>query len=90
MGSREVQDVRALILLRDEIVHYKTEWRSSAKISKKLEALLHKRIPLNPYSCGEIFFPEQCVSGGSAQWAVNTARTFMLSFVVSTGYRKNI
>ena len=84
------QDARALVLLRDEIVHYKTEWRSVATISKKLEALLRARIKLNPYKCGNIFFPEQCVSASSSIWAINTSRSFMESFSVTTKYRRNV
>ncbi len=81
------QDTRALVLLRDEIVHYKTEWRSKSTVSKKIETLLRTRIPLNPFKCGDIFFPEQCVSGGSAQWATATARAFIEMFARSTSYR---
>lgn len=81
------QEVRALVLLRDEIVHYKTEYRSNPAVSKKLEGLLHSRIPPNPYLCGDVFFPEQCVSVGGARWAVATSRHFILEFASRTGVR---
>ena len=84
------QNARALVLLRDEIVHYKTEWRSSAVVSKRMEALLRSRIPLCPFACGDIFFPEQCVSAAAAAWAVSTAREFMVSFSQATRYRLNV
>ncbi len=84
------QGARALVLLRDEVVHYKTEWRSVATVSKKLEALLRPRIALNPFRCGDIFFPDQCVSAASANWAVRTSREFMVSFSTSTKYRLNV
>ncbi len=84
------QEVRALVSLRDEVVHYKTEWRSSQVVSKKLEVLLRTRIPPNPYKCGDVFFPEQCVSFGSAQWAVDTARRFIKDFSTETGFRSTV
>ena len=84
------QDARALISLCDEIVHYKTDWRSSPVVSKKLEALLRARISLNPYACGNVVFPEQCVSAGSARWAVGTARKFMLDFAGKAGFRSTV
>ena len=84
------QEARALILLRDEVVHFKTEFRSSAPASKKLEALLRTRFPVNPFKCGDIFFPEQCVSAGSSSWAIRVAREFMRSFSEQTGYRLNV
>ena len=84
------QEARALVLLRDEIVHFKTEFRSSAPASKTLEALLRARLPLNPFKCGEIFCPEQCVSAGSSSWAIRVARGFMRHFSEQTGYRLNV
>ena len=90
LGQGTAQDARALILLRDEIVHYKTEWRTVATVSGKLEALLRPRISLCPFKCGDIFFPEQCVSAASATWAVTTSREFMVTFSASTKYRLNV
>lgn len=84
------QQVRALVLLRDEIVHYKTEYRSNAKVSNKLNDLLRFRIPLNPYRCGDVFFPEQCVSVGGAKWAIATSRHFILEFASKTGVRVTV
>jgi hypothetical protein len=81
------QDARGLVRLRDEIVHYKTEWRSNPIVSKRIEDLLRTRIPLNPFKCGDIFFPEQCISGGSAQWAIDTARGFIEMFAKITAFR---
>jgi hypothetical protein len=84
------QDARALVLLRDEIVHSKTEWRSVATVSKKMEALLRPRISLCPFKCGDVFFPDQCVSAASATWAVATSREFIVSFSTSTQYRLTV
>jgi hypothetical protein len=84
------QEARALVLFRDEIVHYKTEWRSVASVSKKLESMLGTRFTLNPFRCGDVFFPERCVSANSAGWAVRVAQEFMLSFAKTTSCRVNV
>jgi hypothetical protein len=90
IGQGIGQAARALILLRDEITHYKTEFRDAAEVSKKLEVLLQPHVTLNPFRCGDIFFPEQCVSASSAAWAVNTSSEFMTSFAAATNVRPNI
>ncbi len=84
------QAARALVLLRNEITHYKTEWRDVAVISSELEAMLRTRITLNPFKCGEIFFPEKCVSANSAEWAATTAHEFMSTFAAATGVPLNV
>ena len=84
------QEARALVSFRDELVHYKTEWRSVAQVSERLESLLQGRFTLNPFRCGAVFFPEQCVSGSSAEWAVRVAHSFMVEFANVTGCRLNV
>ena len=90
IGQGIGQEVRALILLRDEVTHYKTEFRDDAAVSKKLWSLLRNRFTLNPFRCGDIFFPEECVSANSGAWAVDTAREFMQSFAKATGIKPNV
>lgn len=84
------QEASALVALRDEIVHYKTEWRDEAVVSSRLEKMLRSRITLNPFQCGDVFFPEQCVSANSSRWATTTARAFIVSFASDTGVRLNV
>jgi hypothetical protein len=88
--SGVAQEARALVILRDEVVHFKTEFRSNPTSSRKLEALLRARITLNPYKCGDVFFPEQCVSSSSSAWATRVSREFMRYFAAQTGYRPNV
>jgi hypothetical protein len=90
IGSGLGQAARALVLLRDEITHYKTEWRNDAKVSKRLEKQLRSYFTLNPYCCGNVFFPEQCISANSSTWAVRTAREFIVHFAERTGVRLNV
>lgn len=84
------QEASALVVLRDEIVHYKTEWRDEAVVSSRLEKMLRSRITLNPFQCGGVFFPDKCVSANSSHWATSTARTFIVSFASETGVRLNV
>jgi hypothetical protein len=84
------QEARLLEKLRNEIVHYKTEWRSEVVVSSKLRSMLHSRFDQNPFCCGGVFFPEQCVSASSATWAVRVAYDFMLNFSATTKLRLNV
>jgi len=90
LGQGVAQSTGVLIALRDEITHYKTEWRDRASVSRKLKSMLKSCIKLNPFKCGNIFFPEQCVSAESAAWAVTTAYDFMATFANRTGVRRNV
>jgi hypothetical protein len=84
------QQMTALIALRDEIVHYKSEFRDEAKVSNQLEKRLGQLWSRNPYKCGNVFFPEQCLSVAGAQWSVDIARRFIIEFAQATGLRASV
>ena len=90
LGQGLAQEAKALLILRDEIVHYKTEWMSAPAVSVKMESLLNGRFELSRYRTSEVFFPDRCVSASSAMWATETARSFMRTFAESTGWRANV
>ena len=84
-GKDPIQSVSDLIALRNELTHYKSEWRDDAKISQKLEARLKRKFKLNEFRCGSVFFPERCVSYESARWAVKTSLEFMKDYSAKLG-----
>lgn len=84
------QDAANLIKLRDEVVHYKTEYRHDAKTSAQLEGRLRGKFSLCPFHCANVFFPERCVSADSAGWCIRTAERFMKEFARATGCRLNV
>lgn len=49
------QEARHLEILRNEIVHYKTEWRSVATVSKRLESMLSSRFLIIHFVAEECF-----------------------------------
>lgn len=90
LGHGVGQDACLLVDLRDEIVHYKTEWRDDAAVSERLQSGLQRRFKPRPFPAGSVFFPEQCVSADSARWAMTTAEQFMRRFAADTGTALNI
>jgi hypothetical protein len=95
-GRSPYQDVQALILLRNSISHHKTQWDlydtenpgSRPKVIRNLERSLRGRFPENAYSKGRrLFFPDRCLSGGCARWAVKSARDFAIEFFSHLGVK---
>lgn len=81
--SREpYQGAYALMRLRNELVHYKSRWGSEMH-GEKWQRELHKKFanlkpPFVPAHSN--FFPYICLSAACANWAVSTARKFLIEF----------
>lgn len=91
-GAQPYQDVKILVTLRNELVHYKPQYRSGAgqpdESSKWAKALVGKRFPLNPFtSTGNPFFPDQCLSHGCTMWAWKAALAFADDFFARLGVK---
>ncbi len=89
-GRGIAQATKVLVKLRNELVHSKSEWRDDATVSRALRSACRNRFALNPFLCGEAFFPDQCISASCAAWAVRTAEAFLVSFAKSTKCRLNV
>lgn len=91
-GNNPYQDVRALIDLRNALVHFKPEWviadigGAAEKDLHSLEHKLRKRFTLNPFlKDARPLFPTLCMSHGCAKWAVDSAVTFVEIFYREMG-----
>jgi hypothetical protein len=83
--------VALLVLLRDELMHYRSELGGMTK-----EALLHgglQRLRLAPPPFASPlanFFPHRCLSASLASWAVQSTATFINGFQAAIGVRKSL
>jgi hypothetical protein len=86
IGQQPYQDANALIRLRNALVHFKPEWHDEQDEHRKLERQLVGRFAINPFIGKDgVFFPQQCISYGCTQWAVNSALKFMEKFSDASG-----
>ena len=76
-GTRPWQDMTTLVMLRNELTHYKSEWGSEMDLSwfKRFQQL---HLPKPPFvSAGRLFFPDQCLSAACAECSVRSAVAFL-------------
>jgi len=90
-GDQAFANVRQLIEIRNNLMHYKREWvviredrspgSSEGTTSEKFEKLLKKKFAINPFSAkNQMFFPDQCLGHGCAEWAVVNSVIFTDAF----------
>lgn len=80
------QDASLLVRLRNEVVHYKSQWGAELerkKLYKGLQQLGHSKPPF--VLSGTNFFPHHCLSASCAQWAAKTAALFLKAFYEQLG-----
>lgn len=91
IGAQPYQDAKLLISLRNELVHYKPQFRGAAdsdELTNWAKALASKRFSLNPFtSAGNPFFPDKCLSHGCTVWAWNAAVAFTDDFFARLGVK---
>jgi hypothetical protein len=79
--NQVVQDVRAIVTLRNALVHYEPKWQQFEPVSAddpyKVN-ILQGRFPLNPFmaNSGNAFFPDKCLGEGCTRWTLDTAMEF--------------
>jgi hypothetical protein len=91
-GQQLYQDVKALCLLRNELLHYKAEnyqvpINSNEKVDQQaLEKKLSGKFGKYPFTYKEqrLFFPELCLHHGCARWAVLSSIRFVDEFCHAT------
>jgi hypothetical protein len=79
-GKEPAQSIKNIFKLRNEIVHYKSEWRDEANVSISLEKKFRGKFELNNFKTSELFFPDKCVSISSANWAIEKVKFFIKWF----------
>ena len=77
----EYQDVRALIGLRNSLVHYKPIWDLDRKDRIDLIEILNSRFSLSPFlEESADFISMRCMTAGCTKWAISSTLTFMREF----------
>lgn len=96
-GTQPYQDATLLVKLRNEVVHYKSQWRSAGEQSRLMLSLKQQGLSAPPFYMDAMFFPHQCLSAARAEWAVRTAVAFLDAFFdklgsgnVLDGYRASL
>lgn len=81
-GSEPFQSAELLRVIRNGLVHPKAEWDNAKDRNDKITAkIIGARLPLSPFWPDQsLAFPHGCMSAGTALWATETARRFIVSF----------
>ncbi|MGH7695849.1 MAG: hypothetical protein ACRENH_12750, partial [Gemmatimonadaceae bacterium] len=75
------QDADSLMKLRDALVHFRPEGPETRRRLRTLEQRLRNRFEPSPLAPADSdWFPDQCLSAGSAEWAVQSADEFTGEF----------
>jgi len=89
-GENPYQDADNLVYLRNTLTHYKPEW-DDAKMHVEIRRRLEGKFDVNPLAPGAyLWFPEQCLGSGCANWAVGTAEEFVRAFCEHFGIPERI
>lgn len=85
-GSRPMQDVAALIALRNGLTHFKPEWENEQEEHAKLSQRLASKFVPSPFLVGrEPLFPKRWASHGCTQWALKSCVDFLNNFESLSG-----
>lgn len=86
-GRYPGQAVRALIELRNELVHYEPEWTGEQTSHAKLGTMIKQYAVPSPFlPSTDPLFPYRWMSYGSAKWAVESVRDFALETATANGW----
>lgn len=82
------QAVRALIELRNELVHYEPEWTGEQTSHAKLSTVIKPWAVASPFLPDtDPLFPYRWMSYGSAKWAIESVRDFVTELAAANGWR---
>ena len=85
-GRNPDQNVKVLIDLRNELVHFHPEWHDEQDRHAKLGRRLRARFAFSPFIPEkEPLFPIRYISHGCSMWAVKSALAFMDAFANRLG-----
>jgi hypothetical protein len=79
-GSRPIQDVAALLALRNHLTHFKPRWDYN-KLSRNLEV----RFAPSPFIADRSIFPQGWATHGCTKWAVKSCVDFLIAFESRAG-----
>jgi len=88
-GHTLYQDVKAIIKLRNGLVHFKPEWFSKQKEHDKISKTLNGKATLSPFfSKTEPLFPRGWASYGTTKWIIKSVLNFILEFERRTNIKR--
>jgi hypothetical protein len=77
-GNKPSQHMATLVKVRNELVHYKSQWGKDVKRKDLFKALQQLHLSKPPFvSLDTNFFPHQFLGAACAAWSVRTAVTFL-------------
>lgn len=80
-GASPYQDIAALIMLRNALVHYKPEWSNEqVEHAKVSNALNNRAVKSSYFSRNDSLFPCAWVSHGTTCWAVKSVTSYIDDF----------
>jgi hypothetical protein len=90
-GDQAFANVRALVEIRNHLMHYKREWvvigeggtvgDGEGTLTEKFEKTLKRKFAVNPLAeTNRPFFPDKCLGHGCAEWAIVNSVIFTDAF----------
>lgn len=81
-GAEPFQSTELLRVIRNGFVHPRAEWDHSQDLNRRLsQRILAAQLPMSPFwPDSTLAFPHGCMSAGTAEWAVETARKFIVEY----------
>jgi hypothetical protein len=86
LGRRPAQDVIALIMLRNALVHFQPEWNDERVLHEKVSGALRHKIQPNPWFTNDAgLSPTAWASADCVWWALKNTVQFIEELEVATG-----
>jgi hypothetical protein len=80
-SARPYQDVKAIVELRDALLHYKPEWDDEAVRHQKISEMLRGKFDPSPFQHDDsLIFPVRWASHSCTKWAVKGVLEFINEF----------
>lgn len=86
MGRRPGQDIRALIDLRNALVHFEPEWFGQQEQHRKLSTKLQNKFSKCKWLSDDPIFPRAWASYSCCKWAVNSMRDFIIAYATANNW----
>lgn len=91
-GTSPFQDIKALIQLRNSLIHFEPEWKSCLGVGQDttdrnfIKSIQGKFKPSKFFeNSGNPFFPHKCLGYGCARWATTKSKEFTDVFFNAVG-----
>ena len=85
LGCAPVQNVDALIKLRNAVVHFRPEWFGSKGKHEKLSSKLAGKFLASQFLPNESIFPRAWATGDFSRWAISSSVNFLDHFYSEAG-----